>query len=100
MLTITRTEVVSSYFCTGATIFRTSITDYRFSVLRLHFVCSTDAFEKAGLKVWVDVIRLQPGVDFLTKIGDAIIDSKVKPEKRGCTNPSRAIYILQQKDKQ
>ena len=33
--------------------------------------------EKRGIRVWVDVIGLKAGVDFLSKIGQAIIDAKV-----------------------
>ncbi|XP_064612597.1 uncharacterized protein LOC135476493 [Liolophura sinensis] len=36
-----------------------------------------DALERNGLKVWVDVVGLGVGVDFLSKIGQAIIDSKL-----------------------
>ena len=33
--------------------------------------------EEAGIKVWVDVTGLKAGVDFLSKIGQAIIDATV-----------------------
>lgn len=36
-----------------------------------------DNLEANGISVWVDVIGLQAGVDFLSKIGQAIIDAKV-----------------------
>ncbi len=35
------------------------------------------AFVEHGFSVWVDVTGLQAGVDFLSKIGQAIIDAKV-----------------------
>ena len=38
---------------------------------------NTDALEAAGITVWVDVSGLEAGVDFLSKIGEAIIDCKV-----------------------
>lgn len=34
--------------------------------------------EKNGISVWVDVVGLGAGVDFLSKIGQAILDAKVK----------------------
>jgi hypothetical protein len=34
--------------------------------------------EGAGITVWVDVTGLKAGVDFLSKIGQAIIDAKVR----------------------
>ena len=37
-----------------------------------------DSLEDNGIKVWVDVTGLKAGVDFLSKIGKAIIDSKVR----------------------
>ena len=36
-----------------------------------------DSLEANGIRVWVDVTGLKAGVDFLSKIGKAIIDSKV-----------------------
>ena len=36
-----------------------------------------DGLESRGIRVWVDTVGLEPGVDFLSKIGEAIIDSKV-----------------------
>lgn len=36
-----------------------------------------DALEAHNISVWVDVVGLNAGVDFLNKIGQAIIDSKV-----------------------
>ncbi|XP_063960802.1 uncharacterized protein LOC135155503 [Lytechinus pictus] len=36
-----------------------------------------DALEKAGISVWVDETGLKAGVEFLNKIGQAIIDAKV-----------------------
>lgn len=36
-----------------------------------------DALEQNGISVWVDVSGLQAGVDFLSKIGEAIIDCKL-----------------------
>ena len=39
--------------------------------------CVTERLEQSGLSVWVDVSGLQAGVDFLSKIGEAIIDAKV-----------------------
>ncbi|XP_005093196.1 uncharacterized protein LOC101851332 [Aplysia californica] len=36
-----------------------------------------DTLEKNGISVWVDVSGLQAGVDFLSKIGEAIIDCKL-----------------------
>ena len=35
------------------------------------------ALEANGITVWVDVIGLKAGVDFLSKIGQAIIDAQV-----------------------
>ena len=45
----------------------------------IRFVDSNIAghLEKHGLSVWVDVVGLKAGVDFLSKIGQAIIDAKV-----------------------
>ena len=34
--------------------------------------------ESRGISVWVDVTGLKAGVDFLSKIGQAIIDAKVR----------------------
>ena len=42
-----------------------------------YFVCLPDSLEAAGVTVWVDVTGLKAGVDFLSKIGQAIIDAKV-----------------------
>lgn len=36
-----------------------------------------DALESHNISVWVDVVGLNAGVNFLNKIGQAIIDSKV-----------------------
>ncbi|XP_064619973.1 uncharacterized protein LOC135483234 [Lineus longissimus] len=36
-----------------------------------------DALEENGISVWVDMVGLKAGVDFLSKIGQAIIDAKV-----------------------
>ncbi|GFR77127.1 WD-40 repeat-containing protein [Elysia marginata] len=36
-----------------------------------------DNLEKYGISVWVDVSGLSAGVDFLSKIGEAIIDCKL-----------------------
>eukprot|EP00057_Strongylocentrotus_purpuratus_P035544 XP_799955.3 PREDICTED: uncharacterized protein LOC577369 isoform X1 [Strongylocentrotus purpuratus] len=36
-----------------------------------------DALEKAGISVWVDETGLKAGVEFLNKIGQAIIDAKL-----------------------
>ena len=36
-----------------------------------------DALEAHNISVWVDVVGLNAGVNFLNKIGQAIIDSKV-----------------------
>ena len=40
-------------------------------------VAFADSLVDSGLRVWVDVTGLKAGVDFLSKIGQAIIDSKV-----------------------
>ena len=37
----------------------------------------TDKLLENGMSVWVDVSGLSAGVDFLSKIGEAIIDAKV-----------------------
>ena len=42
------------------------------------FVFLADTLEKYGISVWVDVSGLSAGVDFLSKIGEAIIDCKVR----------------------
>ena len=43
------------------------------------FVITISAsLEADGITVWVDVTGLKAGVDFLSKIGEAIIDSKVR----------------------
>ncbi|KAL5017041.1 hypothetical protein ScPMuIL_006630 [Solemya velum] len=36
-----------------------------------------ETLEKNGISVWVDVVGLSAGVDFLSKIGQAIIDAKL-----------------------
>lgn len=36
-----------------------------------------EGLQKRGISVWVDEIGLKAGVDFLSKIGQAIIDAKV-----------------------
>ncbi|XP_050410607.1 uncharacterized protein LOC126825147 [Patella vulgata] len=36
-----------------------------------------EKLEESGISVWVDIAGLQAGVDFLNKIGQAIIDSKL-----------------------
>ena len=36
-----------------------------------------ESLENSGISVWVDVTGLKAGVDFLSKIGQAIIDAKV-----------------------
>lgn len=38
----------------------------------------TENLQKNGISVWVDVVGLTAGVDFLSKIGQAIIDAKVR----------------------
>lgn len=38
----------------------------------------TEALEAHNISVWVDFVGLNAGVDFLNKIGQAIIDSKVR----------------------
>ena len=53
----------------------------------------TDCLEKSGLKVWVDVTGLSAGTDFLNKIGQAIIDSKVLYNKHICIYICIYIYI-------
>ena len=35
------------------------------------------SLEARGISVWVDVIGLKAGVDFLSKIGEAIINAQV-----------------------
>jgi len=40
-------------------------------------VIVADALEHHNISVWVDVVGLNAGVNFLNKIGQAIIDSKV-----------------------
>ena len=43
----------------------------------------TDKLEAQGISVWVDVASIDAGADFLSKIGEAIIDAKVgRPEIR------------------
>ncbi|KAI0230421.1 hypothetical protein LSAT2_019216 [Lamellibrachia satsuma] len=42
------------------------------TMLKLH-----ESLEANGIRVWVDVTGLKAGVDFLSKIGQAIIDSKM-----------------------
>ena len=42
----------------------------------MFFLC-LDKLENSGISVWVDVSGLRAGVDFLSKIGQAIIDAKV-----------------------
>ena len=41
-----------------------------------------DNLEKYGISVWVDVSGLAAGVDFLSKIGEAIIDCKVRSGRK------------------
>ena len=41
-------------------------------------VLLAEKLEQSGISVWVDVSGLQAGVDFLSKIGEAIIDAKVR----------------------
>lgn len=36
-----------------------------------------ESLEKNGISVWVDVVGLGAGVDFLSKIGQAILEAKV-----------------------
>ena len=36
------------------------------------------SLEEAGIKVWVDEVGLKAGVEFFNKIGQAIVDAKVK----------------------
>ncbi|XP_048747306.1 uncharacterized protein LOC125659614 [Ostrea edulis] len=36
-----------------------------------------ESLEKNGISVWVDVVGLTAGVDFLSKIGEAILDAKL-----------------------
>jgi hypothetical protein len=45
----------------------------------------SESLEKNGISVWVDVVGLTAGVDFLSKIGEAILDAKV--------NTGRGIYV-------
>ena len=37
-----------------------------------------DKLEAQGISVWVDVASIDAGSDFLSKIGEAIIDAKVR----------------------
>ena len=39
--------------------------------------CFPDALERSGFNVWVDEIGQKAGIDFLNKIGQAIIDATV-----------------------
>ena len=43
----------------------------------LVFVLVVEGLQKRGISVWVDEVGLKAGVDFLSKIGQAIIDAKV-----------------------
>ena len=43
----------------------------------LVFVLVAEGLQKRGISVWVDEVGLKAGVDFLSKIGQAIIDAKV-----------------------
>ena len=40
-------------------------------------VLVVEGLQKRGISVWVDEVGLKAGVDFLSKIGQAIIDAKV-----------------------
>ena len=44
------------------------------------FIVLAVGLEEAGIKVWVDVTGLKAGVDFLSKIGQAIIDATVSDD--------------------
>ena len=37
-----------------------------------------DKLQAQGISVWVDVTSIDAGSDFLSKIGEAIIDAKVR----------------------
>ena len=56
----------------------------------MFFFCVTEGLIARGVSVWVDEVGLKAGVDFLSKIGQAIIDSKVsarvpsKQERKKC----------------
>ena len=51
-----------------------------------------DALEAHNISVWVDVVGLNAGVNFLNKIGQAIIDSKVRiPVK---SRPCNQAYLM------
>lgn len=43
----------------------------------IHFLPFPEGLEKNGISVWVDVVGLGAGVDFLSKIGQAILEAKV-----------------------
>ena len=46
-------------------------------MMSLVFVLVAEGLQKRGISVWVDEVGLKAGVDFLSKIGQAIIDAKV-----------------------
>ena len=51
-----------------------------------------DALEAHNISVWGDVVGLNAGVNFLNKIGQAIIDSKVRiPVK---SRPCNRAYLM------
>ena len=65
----------------GAKMFSQGIRGHLWSLRlvddRFQYLSVTGDLESRGITVWVDVVGLQAGVDFLSKIGQAIIDSKV-----------------------
>lgn len=48
-----------------------------FRLYIIFFILISESLEKNGISVWVDVVGLGAGVDFLSKIGQAILDAKV-----------------------
>ena len=67
----------------------------------------TDKLEAQGISVWVDVASIDAGADFLSKIGEAIIDAKVRrPEvikkvkgKKGKSKKAAGKYAESKKAK-
>ena len=48
----------------------------------MYSVSRIDSLEENGFTVWVDKTGLKAGVDFLSKIGQAIIDAKVRKSSK------------------
>lgn len=53
------------------------LTCHRRSNSSILFLPFPESLEKNGISVWVDVVGLGAGVDFLSKIGQAILEAKV-----------------------